>query len=272
VFVRRLYAQYTFGDGSPRNLSITAGQFWNPFGFMVNAPRPTWYQPERPLAFNETPAGLFANQEFDRGIKLSYAPQPYSVSVALLNGSGAVSNDTNRVVDVVGRASYALRPALSVGVSGYRGKMDLGPTTPRNGARKELWGLDLQYTPPTGPFTQAEYLAGTYEALPPPVVAGTPRPFAPGNKVDGYYLIGGWTFNGRGAHPLTLAFAYDRFRRSRDVDAYTDENVGGGLLYHLDRSTRARLWYIKPSAVAHAPASSAPKKIGLFTGELQVRF
>ena len=57
---------------------------------VINAPRPLWYQPERPLAFGEGSNGLFASQEFDRGIKLDWAPQPYGVTLAVIDGTGAI--------------------------------------------------------------------------------------------------------------------------------------------------------------------------------------
>lgn len=275
TFVRRALGQYTFGDGSPKNISLVFGQINNPFGFAVSNPRPLQYQPERPLAFNEGGNGLFSTQEFDRGIRVVYAPQPYSVSLALVNGSGATSNDTNRIKDVIARATYALNPTLSVGVSGYEGDIltTQGTNSQKNG-RKRLGGVDLQYTSPAGPFLQAEYVGGTYEAVPfpGPAVAGSTPAFRGGNKVDGYYAIAGYTFAPKGNHPLSLVATYDAFRRSRGQDNFTDNNVGVGLLYNLDRATRFRVFYTQPTEVAHPANVPEPNNIGLLSSELQVRF
>ncbi len=282
IFVRRAQGTYTFGDGSAKNLSLTFGQFVNPFGFSINNPRPVQYQPERPLAFNESPVGLFAGQEFDRGVQLRYAPLPYAMSATVLNGTGSNTNDTNRVKDLILRATYLPRPDLSVGASYYNGTI-LTTTDPAANTQtpgdKKLYGFDAQFTSPAGPFLQTEYVAGKYEALAPVSLgapSGTtpaiPGRFLPGNDIEGYYLIGGYTFSPRGNHPLSLVAFYDKFRRAKDIATQTDENTGYGALYNLDRTTRVRVFYVDPSKVAHAPADPDPAGIGLFIGELQVRF
>ena len=283
VFARRVFGQYTFGNGSAKNPSLIFGQFQNPFGFSINNSRAERVVPERPLAFNETTGvGLFGGQEQDRGVQLRYAPLPFSGSISVINGTGNLSNDTNRFKDIIVRAAYLLRPGLSVGASYYDGQIltttDPAANTQTSGDKK-LYGLDAQFTSPAGPFVQVEYVGGKYEALAPISLgapSGTtptiPSRYLPGNDIEGYYLIGGYTFSPRGSHPFSLAAFYDKFRRAKDISTQTDENAGFGALYNLDRTTRVRVFYIDPSKVAHAPADPAPDKIGLFIGELQVRF
>ena len=105
--------------------------------------------------------------------------------------------------------------------------------------------------------------------------------YAKDNHIDGYYVTGGFTFGQKGSHPLTLAGQYDVLRRGEGPrnafngggsSAYTDENVGYGALYNLDRATRLRAWYERADLVAHLPGTAKPPVYGLFTGEIQVRF
>ena len=285
TFVRRLYGTYTFGDGSAKYPSLTFGQFWVPFGYILDSLRPTWYTPERPLAFNESPVGLFSGQEFDRGVQLRYAPggsRPFSATVAVINGTGANSNDTNPQKDLVARITYAPTKQLSVGASSYYGRFDtLGNASAK--AVKNFYGADIELTPQrTGPFLQAEYVGGKYESVAPASIGspsetpptGIPAAgaYLPGNKISGYYVTGGWTFNPASPRPFSLIGSYDRFNRSSLQSTRKDINYGYGAQYNLDRSTRLRLFYIKPTEVSHAPNTTAPPKIGQYTAEMQVRF
>ncbi len=289
VFVRRLFGQYTFGDGSAKFPTVTAGQFPNPFGYAINQPRAISYQPERFLAFNEGTSGLFSSQEQDRGVKLEYAPGKYSVSLAVVDGTGTLSNDINRAKDTILHAHYYITPAFRLGASGYFGSISTrvvtgtgatATTEINNGAKRELFGLDAQYTAPSGGvFAQTEYLSGKYEALPPfklPNTVVTPAvtlsDFLPGNKVEGYYLLGGYTFAGRSAHPWSLMAGWDVLKREKSESSQTDENIGFGGTYNLDRGLRLRAYYITPNKVAHAAGVSDPKKRPLLILETQFLF
>ena len=288
VYVRRLFGQYTFGNGSAKFPTVTVGQLPNPFGYAINQPRAISYQPERFFAFNEGPSGLFSSQEQDRGIKLEYAPGKYSVAVAVVDGTGTLSNDVNRTKDTILRASYNVSPAFRVGASGYFGKISTqivtgagatAVTTVNNGAKRDLFGVDAQYVSPTGPFVQAEYVSGKYEALPPYKLANagatpavTLSDFLSGNKVEGYYGLAGYTFSPKSAHPWSLMVAFDSFKRRKNVSAQTDENVGFGGSYNVDKGLRIRAYYLQPSKVAHAANIADPKKRSLLTLETEFLF
>jgi hypothetical protein len=282
IQTRRLYGQHTFGDGTPSNLSVSVGQFWNPFGFATSNPLPFWYTPERPLLGKESARGLFDGQEFDRGVKFEVTPKKskgqdtYSLSV--INGTGLASNDTNRGRDVVLRYTKKPKsPVFTYGASVYRGTIltNAGTTTApvlKASAQKNLYGLDAQYHGKTGMFAQLEYVAGTYEAVP-PIALGDPKAATPvlpsayvkGNKIEGYSAIFGKTFKSTSAHPYSIIGLYDVLNRGKSLAGQTDGNVGLGASYNLDAGTRARLFYTNPFAVSKAISPSSTKKVGLLT-------
>jgi hypothetical protein len=142
-----------------------------------------------------------------------------------------------------------------------------------------LYGADAQLAFPVGVFLQGEYVVGKFEqrtAFASPTALTPTTVDAPGNKIEGYYIQGGYTFGQSGAHPLSLFTSYDVLRRAEGSvgasSSYTDENTGYGASYNLDKQTRFRLYYIKPSKVAHAAGTAEPLKIGQTIGELQVKF
>lgn len=285
---RRVYGQYTFGDGKADKLTITAGQFWNPFGFAINNPLPFWYTPERPLLGKESARGLWENAEFDRGVQLSLAPKDAYFALAVVNGTGWTSNDTNRARDIVLRArKFYPQAGVSFGGSYYSGTFAAGVTTGtgttavttiKGDAERSLFGLDLQYTSPnvqSGPYLQAEYVGGTLEAIA-PITLGDPRASTPtypssfvsGNKIEGYSLIGGWTFGKSSAHPWSLIGLYDVLKRSKSIATQQDVNYGFGASYNLSPGVKTRLFWTQPNKVAYAAGTTAPEKVGLFTADL----
>ncbi|BDI28077.1 hypothetical protein CCAX7_001280 [Capsulimonas corticalis] len=291
VSVREGYVNYTFGNGDPlKNIGITAGMFSTPFGYILPLSTANHIQAERPLAFNEGGQGLFSGQDYDRGVQVTGGSASLRLTAALINGTGQVSNDTDRQVDQVYRAAYQTGDKkLGIGVSYYNGHVpdysDVGPAY--QSRKKELTGADVQYNPTANIFVNGEYVAGKFEQrtyfanpagslLNQSTLALSSNVYAPGNKVEGYYALGGYTFSPAGAHPLTFAVNYDEFNRAKSGagsdSSYTDQNLGFGALYGLDKATRLRLWYTKPSKVAHAPSSVNPEKVGLFVSELQVKF
>ena len=307
VTVREAYVAYTGGNGSAaRNLTATAGLFANPFGFALPGSMANFISPERPLAFSESGAGLFTNQDYDKGLQLSYntgqqllfLPAGLKLTAAVINGSGRTSDDSDGFKDQVYRVGYqSPNKVVSVGGSYYYGQINtsgvpaniaggaLAGTGPQyTGRKKELYGADAQVVTPFGPFVNVEYVGGLYEQRSffgsPGAVAQT-TVYAKDNHVDGYYANGGWTFGGAGSHPLTLAYQYDVLRRGEGKangfnpggsSAYTDENNGYGVLYGLDKATRLRFWYEKADRVAHLAGTPEPPRYGLFTGEIQVKF
>lgn len=286
VTVREGNIAYTFGDGNPAmNLTVTAGMFANPFGYILPLSSASTVQAERPLAFNEGGQGLFASQDYDRGVQVNGMSGPVKYAVALVNGTGLTSNDTDRQVDQVYRVAYQTGDKkIGVGASYYNGHV---PDYSNTGAaytsrKKQLTGADIQYTPTANIFLNGEYVEGKFEqrtafaGATQGALALASNVFAPGNKVEGYYALGGYNFSPAGAHTLTVAASYDEFNRAKSGTgsngSYTDKNFGFGALYNLDKATRLRLWYTKPNKVAHTPGSVDPEKIGLVVGELQVKF
>jgi hypothetical protein len=286
VSIREGNVAYTFGDGNPvTNLTVTAGMFATPFGYILPSSAATFIQGERPLAFNEGGQGLFSSQDYDRGVQLSGGNANLRLTAALINGTGHTSNDTDRQLDQVYRAAYQTTDKkVGVGVSYYNGHVpDFTNTgTAYTSRKKELTGADVQFAPTANIFLNGEYVEGKFEqrtffnGATQGALALTSNQFAPGNKIEGYYVLGGYTFSPAGAHPLTLALNYDEFNRAKSGtgsdSSYTDKNLGYGVLYSLDKATRLRLWYTKPNKVAHAPGAVDPEKVGLFISELQVKF
>jgi hypothetical protein len=308
VTVREAYVNYTLGDGdATKNLGVTAGLFANPFGYDLPASQANLISPERPLAFSESGAGLFTNQDYDKGIEFGYntnrqlvfLPAGLKLTAAVVNGSGRTSDDSDGFKDQIYHIGYQSKnKVVGIGGSYYYGQIDTsgipaniagggtfaGTGPYYTGRKKELYGADAQIVTPLGPFVNAEYVGGLYEQrsfFGTPGASALTTVYAKDNHVDGYYVNAGWTFGQTGAHPLTLAGQYDTLHRGEGPangfnpggnGAYTDENVGYGALYNLDKATRLRVWYEKADKVAHLPGTPEPDRYGLFTGEIQVKF
>jgi len=280
VTVREGNLTFTPGDGSAKYPSFTVGLFANPFGYMLPLSGANTYSTEKPLAFNETSAGLFASQDYDRGLQVAYSQGQMKYVAAFVNGSGVGTNDTDRRVDEILRISYqSVDKTLGLGVSFYNGNISFSGALPYVPRKKQLFGIDAQYNSPQGAFILAELVAGTFEQRTyfdqPTLKLSTSA--APDNKVLGYYVQAGYTFDQKGAHPWTIAMSYDVFRRSTDGEAdsgssWDDVNFGIGAAINLDSASRLKLWYISPSKVAHPPAQPSPKKISMITLEYQVKF
>ena len=309
VTTREAYAAYTGGDGNPaKNLTVTAGLFPLPFGYILPVSSSTYITPERPLAFSEAGYGLFATQDYDKGVQFSYntaqqlafLPAGLKLTAAIVNGTGRTSDATDKYRDQVYRVAYqSTDKVFSVGTSYYLGQVKVpalagspaaaaGTGYTYTGRKKELYGADVQIVLPNGPFLNAEYAGGLYEQrsyFATSTAASVTTAYAKDNHVDGYYVQGGFTFGQTGTHPLTLAVNYDVLKRGEGKanafnitggsDAYTDKNIGYGALYNLDKATRLRFWYTRPDHIAHLPNatdSNNPHRYGLFTGEIQVKF
>ena len=314
VTVREGYVAYTMGNGdAAKNLTVTAGEFATPFGYALPVSMSNFLTPERPLAFSEANYGIFNSQDYDKGIQLGYntsnqllfLPAGLKFTVAGVNGSGRTGEDSDRKIDTIARIAYQTpSKVFSLGGSYYFGQVNdpdtgvaaaslLNATGSRyTGAKKELYGADTQIAIPTGAsqiFVNAEYVGGLFEER--TFFTGTGNPltngsalqtvYAKDNKIDGYYVQGGYTFGATGTHGLTLAANYDSLKRGEGPanayntggsDAYKDENFGYGALYSLDKATRLRVWYVRPTSISHQPGFAGPPKYGLLTGELQVKF
>jgi hypothetical protein len=279
VTVREGNIAYTPGDGSSMNPTMTVGLFANPFGYILPQSSNAIIPVERPLAFNENSEGIWANQDYDRGVQFSYGPMQTKYTLAFVNGSGRTSNDTDRTIDTIARIAYQAKDkTLGAGISFYNGHISYAGS-PAPARKKQLLGLDAQYNTKQGAFLNAEYVAGKFEQTTyfdePTLKLTTAN--APGNKISGYYAMVGNNFGMKTLHPWSLAFSYDVLRRSSSGTAdsgssWDDVNFGGGVTYNLDSATRFKLWYISPSRVAHPSANPAPHKTSLLTTEIQVKF
>jgi len=316
--VREAWASYTLGDGDKTVYpTVTAGLFATPFGYILPGSMANSITPERPLAFSEnSTVGLFNSQDYDKGAKVSYTYTPLGVSLtyAAINGSGRQNENIDSQFDSVVHLAYSTpNKVYNIGASYYGGSVYRTRPTNYPAAltvypkpAKKLAGLDAQINEPCGAFVDGEYVKGEYEArsyfdealntATNPIGGDTLQndAYVSHNQVQGYYVMGGYTFNSTGSRPLTFALDYDVFQRSIDAhtssfnayqgnaqgagkflgtgSSFDDVNVGYGVLYNLDRAIRLRLWYDDPQAVAHAEGTAAPPKIGLTTAEMQVKF
>ncbi len=294
VTVREGYVAYTFGDGNAANApTLTAGLFANPFGYQLPTSSSAILTPERPLAFSELGPGIWANQDYDKGVQLSYntpqqlvgfLPGGLKLTAALVNGTGRTSESQSRRIDSIYRAAYQTpNKQIGVGVSYYNGQVPevgaglTGPTgTAYRNDKKQLFGVDAQYFAPFGLFVLGEYESGKYEQVFRFTnQTATSAVDAPGNKIEGYYGQIGYSFFSSTDKPLTFFFNYDKLRRASSGplsnSSYNDENLGYGASYNLDKATRLRVYYIRPDKVAHVPGTN-PLKISQTTAEVQVRF
>ena len=288
VTVREGYVAYTFGDGSAKYPTLTAGQFATPFGYVLPLSNSSTLLPERPLAFSEATYGLFASQDYDKGVQvgyntpqqLSFLPSGIKLTAAFVNGTGRSGEENDRRIDQVYRAAYQTTDKqLGVGVSYYDGQVGAAGVGTNFGRKKQLFGADAQFASNAGPFVNAEYVSGKFEQrtfFATPAALTPTTAFAAGNRVEGYYGQGGYTFGPQGSHPFSLFVSYDRFRRAAggagSSSAYDDENVGYGGTYNLDKATRLRVFYVRPDKVAHAPTALEPPRIAQTTVEVQVKF
>ena len=290
VTVREGYVAYTFGDGDAAKApTVTAGLFANPFGFQLSSSTSNILTPERPLAFSEAGYGIWANQDYDKGVQLSYntpqqligfLPGGAKLTAALVNGTGRVGEDNDRHVDQIYRLGYQTpNKQLGAGVSYYNGQVPEAAATTGvlyHNDKKQLFGADAQYASPFGLFANAEYENGPYQQLFRfTTQTASSAVDAPGNRIEGYYGQIGYSFFGKTDKPLSLFFNYDKLRRATagplKNDSYDDENLGYGASYNLDKATRLRVYYDRPDKVAHSPGFT-PEKISQTIGEIQVKF
>lgn len=220
--------------------------------------------------------------------QLGFLPGGLKLTAAFVNGTARASEDVDRRVDQIYRVAYQTgNKQIGVGASYYNGQIDvpatvtgaLGTGPAYVGRKRELLGLDAQFVSPAGPFVLGEYVSGKFEqrtAFPAFTALAPTTVYAPGNRIEGYYVQAGYTFAPSGSHPLSLFVNYDALRRAdggAGADgAYDDENTGFGASYNLDKATRLRVFTIKPGKVAHAPGTATPPKIAQSLAELQVRF
>lgn len=307
INVLEAYGQYAFGDGTSKYPSLSFGEFANPFGWILPASPAAWLSPERPLAFSEqNNVGMWDSQDYDKGIRFIYGPSNLRFMYAAVNGSGRQSEDVDNHLDSIFHLGYTTTDKqFQVGTSYYDGFIDRTAASATAisypDPKKQLTGVDAEVNLKNGVFAQGEYVSGTYEkrayydmnltTTAAPTGADTLQvdPYVKGNQAHGYYLWGGYTFHQTGNHPLTIGGDYDVFDRSvssqssgtvtmsgqpyyASGSSFDDINLGGGVMYNLDKATRLRFWYETPTAVSHAPGTPQPPHIGLYTVEWLTRF
>jgi hypothetical protein len=251
------WGAYTFGDGSSKYPTLTAGQFPQVFGYTLGTSSSVRITPERSLAFGidstltsiaattSLASGLWASQDYDKGVSVAYGPGKFRGTFAIIDGTGRSSDEKQTGVNNVSRVTYTINRVQKAGVSYYNGNLPTSTTTTgslNSNPKRELFGIDYEYLPATGPFAIAEGLAGLYETRSffdqASSIAGTPsstydyynQSYAPGNTVQGYYVQSGYTWNGTSKHPFTIAGGYDFLNRS--ASGYNNDKVsvtsGGG--------------------------------------------
>jgi hypothetical protein len=116
VTVREGYVAYTFGSGDPaKAATVTAGEFATPFGYELPSSTANILTPERHLVTSEASYGIMANEDYDKGVQLSYntpqqligfLPGGLKLSASFINGTGRASEDTDRRIDQVYHVAY----------------------------------------------------------------------------------------------------------------------------------------------------------------------
>lgn len=214
---------------------LRAGQQRLPFGLAASTGAPSLPLPEYPQATHI----LMQRVSIFRDIGVSLAGRAGALELAggIFNGAGInVPSDNNRGRDVLGRASFAFRPGLSIGASGWRGRsgeLYAPDDTPRrtfhDDARFVRWGLDARAA--RGPVhLTAEYLFDRTEHNP-----GAVNPTPGGRDVDrsGWYAMGAYRLPGG----VELAARYDRWDPDRALSSDGSTLYVGGVQWYLFETT-----------------------------------
>lgn len=295
-----------------KNVSGLFGQFPPMFGYEIPVSSAVRESPERALGFSDTTQStlifkssqsavggtvtpgsvlpIFLNQEFDQGAQFTWeAPGTSGTKITLgaINGGGTVAAGIRRMsngMDALGRAeTMLLNGKLGVGISGYYGTLSLrsGPpagTPPApvafTNARKYMGGADVRYLTPWGTTLRAEYVGGIYESTP------DRSQYLQGNHAQAWYLTARHMLTKK----LEFAVKYDEFMPITGLGTMAGglsrmeimrKTLQGGLLYSLDSATRFRLWWqqgLTPYDPSAAAGNSLRERMGLLSGEVQVRF
>jgi hypothetical protein len=308
--------QYTFGAGNPtKEPTVIAGGIINYFGYMLPQSPADFLAPERPLAFSEGGVGMWQNQDFDKG---AYVTLPLlnclTAYAGAWNGGGRYTELDKTRPDGVYRLRFqkstGMFKMLGLGASYYDGTISrsdaLAPATGQANpepssftggnyqeGKKNLTGFDAQIQTTSGIQLLGEYVSGQFDERTyfGSATSLTQNAWAPGNKVDGWYVQGGFTLFSSHVNSLQFAGDYDVFDRSESgisataTDAagnpltggasgssFTDKNYGYGAIYKLTRASQFKIWWEEPTEVAHAAGTSGPIKVGLLTTEFLVRY
>jgi hypothetical protein len=216
-------------------LTVRAGQQRLPFGLAASTGAPSLPLPEYPQATHI----LMQRVSIFRDIGVSVAGRTGALEIAggVFNGAGInVPSDNNRARDVLGRASFALRPGLSIGASGWRGRTgelyapDEAPRrTFYDDARFARWGIDARAA--RGPVhVTAEFLFDRTEHNPGAV---NPTPGARDVDRSGWYLMGAYRLR----DDLELAARYDRWDPDRALSSDGTTAYVGGIQWYLFETT-----------------------------------
>jgi hypothetical protein len=239
---------YVKGDPA-QGPTWTFGQFKAPFGFEIVQSSSVREVPERARI-----ARFFWPDERDRGIKYaSSTGGKVFYEVAIQNGTNLGSrvinsNDNNNNKNVLGRVrTTLLNGRLDLGTSfelgnvtrtnNFPGESGIGSANPRQNA-KNVYGVDFQWFPIDGTMLRGEWMGGR----------------SLGSDVSGYIL----TFVQNVGKKHQAVARYDWF----GADDYVTAQIGSpgsplgagvyrgtlsalnlGWIYHLDESTRLKMFY-----------------------------
>ena len=213
--------------------TLRFGQQRLPYGLAASTGAPSLPTPEFPRATHLLVQRVSIFRDIGLSVFGRAAGLEYGVGV--FNGAGInVAADNNRVRDVLGRVSYAVRPGWTLGISGWRGRsgaLYAPDGVPRrtfyDDASFRRWGVDTRLA--RGPLhLAAEYLHDRTEHNP-DAVSATPA----GRSVErsGWYLLAAFRLVPR----LEVVGRYDRWDPDRAVAAdETTEYVGGIQWYLLE--------------------------------------
>ena len=246
------------------SVDLTLGQQVTPFGYYLQFSSSDREAPERYIGFSDAGAGLFPNQDYDKGVSLNGLIRDRIVyQLGFYNGNGVSTNDLGRRKDFIGRIGLPLTPTWDVGISGYDGKGATTDTTtagnpsatpnpnpellPGTGLLttrprvKSLFGLDTQFYFPFGASLKAEYVRGKGGLIGANAGAQLPsalRPYADAAAVEAYYVQAAYNSKPN----LTLALGYDYFCRNTDPaqdGPFSTVTVGSGASAEQRRLSRS---------------------------------
>jgi hypothetical protein len=254
------FAQLTGGIGDGKFFTtqdLTLGQQVTPFGHLLQYSSSSREVPERYIAFSDNGAGLFPDQDYDKGVSLNGAILgKLQYQLGLYNGTGVTSNDLGRRKDFIGRIGVALAENWDLGISGYDGEgNNIGTTLPvaapvagvqpsgttppigpigfgigqQRRRVRSLVGFDTQYYFPFagGGALKFEYVRGKggLSGAAANTVTTALKPYVDGATVEGYYA----QLSKNLGKSLVLVGAYEYFNRNADpADSGALSTFGSG--------------------------------------------
>jgi hypothetical protein len=187
-------------------------------------------------------------QEWDQGVELYGEPisGPLNVvyALALVNGSGLNTDDTNSAKDFIGRVGVRLA-GFQVGTSWYRGESPDATLVDRDRTRTG-WDLEINPNPLKALLIRGEMIHGRDDSI----------------ARRGWYLLGAYTIADR----WTPAARLERWDPDVDAGDDTFTRTTLGLTYRLEGDTTLSVNYEFQDDAAH------PGVDNLAVAQLQLSF